>query len=270
MKCLVVGASISQGYGLEHERLDHRLWVNQLVKSMSDEISSITNVSNAGDDNFQIFKKTCTELSKDDYDTVIVCWQNIPRTNYHFGLETYNTRFAIVGSQPPYDINLNNNTQISKAQLSTMRKNLIAYYNHHWDISDLVFYVNTLVQLATNCNTIIRFVNYNLPWNHYRYFDRIEFTTPDSLDPFTNELLQSDQRNDEESKKIYKILHDCYAELGGIKEHYWLNLYDPLRSRQVDIVFPQEPHPGYQSQKIFSELLSERYSESLTTFKNTL
>jgi len=270
MKCLVVGASISQGYGLEHERLDHRLWVNQLVKNMFDKTTLITNISNAGDDNFQIFKKTCTELSKNTYNTVIVCWQNIPRTNYFFGLETYNTRFAIVGSQTPHEINLNNNTNISKSQLSTMRKNLIAYYNHHWDIANLVFYVNTLIQISKHQKADIRFINYNLPWNHYKFFDRISFATPSSLDPFTIELLQSDQRDDEESSEIYKMIHDCYDELGGIQENHWLNLYEPLRSKQVDIVLKEDPHPGYKSQKIFTDFLTQRYSESLTIFKNTL
>jgi len=82
--------------------------------------------------------------------------------------------------------------------------------------------------------------------------------------------LQSDQRNDGESLEIYEMIHDCYNELGGIQENHWLNLYEPLRSKQVDIVLPDEPHPGYKSQQIFTDLLTQRYSESLTTFKNTL
>jgi len=271
MKCLIAGASISAGYKLSHGKLDTKLWATRLLKNIDNcDIKNIENVSHTGDDNFQIFKKTSLSIMKENYKSVIVCWQNIPRTNHFFGLETYNTRFAIISSQTPYDIKLLNGSSITKTQLINMRKNLLAYYNHHWDIANLVFYVNTLIHITKQKKINIRFVNYNLPWNAYKFFDRVSWNTTSSLDPFTNELLQSQQRDDVESKEIYKIIHNEYEDLGGIQEKYWLNLYEPLRSKQTDSVLPDDPHPGYKSQNVFTDFLTRSYSESLTTNKNTV
>ena len=271
MKCLITGASISAGHGLSQGKLDEKLWATRLLKNIDNcDIENIKNLSNAGDDNFQIFKLTSLSLMKENYKSVIVCWQNIPRTNYFFGLETYNTRFAILSSQPPRDINLLNGSSITKTQLTNMRKNLLAYYNHHWDLANLVFYVNTLINITKQKKINIRFVNYDLPWNNYKFFDRVSWNTPSSLDPFTNELLQSQQRDDSESKEIYKIIHNEYEDLGGIQEKYWLNLYEPLHSKKTDVISLDDLHPGYESQDIFTSFLTRSYSESLTTNKKTV
>lgn len=261
MKCLVVGGSISAGYGLALERLDSSLWANKFLKTIKNyDLEDIENISSPGDDNFEIFKKTFSKLKKATYNTVIVCWQATHRKNYCFGLETYDTRFSLVYPEASYDINLVNDTKVSKDQLLKMQKNFISLYNYHWDIKDLVFYVNALVHISMQKEIDIRFVNYNLPWDSHSFFNRIEFEAPSSLDPFTNEILQSDYRDDSQIKEIYKLIHDEYDDFGGIQENYWLNLYDPLRRKQIDIVLPNEPHPGYKSQEIFADFLTQSYN----------
>ena len=271
MKSLIAGASISFGHGLSQEKLDVKLWANRLLKNIDNcDISDIENVSITGDDNFQIFKKASIKLMKEDYKSVIVCWQDIPRTNYFFGLETYHTRFAIISSQTPHDIKLVNNICIPKSQLINMQKNIIAHYNHHWDLSNLVFYVNSLIHVAEQKKSKIRFVNYDLPWNSYKFFDKVAWKTPDKLDPFTRYVLQSEVRDDVESNEIYQMIHNDYANLGGIQEKYWLNLYDPLRRKQTDNVSSDDKHPGYQSQDMFTDFLTQCYSESLTINKKPI
>jgi hypothetical protein len=264
MKFLVAGASVSAGAGLQDGKLDRKLWVNQLLtKVYKCSLNDISNISIIGIDNKQIFKLCSQALVNNQIDVAVVAWQSMPRTNFNFGLETYNTRFPIVSAQPTHDIQLVNNEKVSSKELSKIQKFLLTYYNYHHDISDLIHYINILNFIAEQNNTKIFFVNYNLPWQTQRFFDFIEWTTPDTLDRLTQTVLNFEIRDDTETKKLYNLIHHEYLQLGGICEHRWLNLYEPLRLLEVDKISKTDPHPGYLSQDIFSKKLYKLYSERM-------
>jgi len=261
MKCLIAGASVSAGYGLDLGKRDPALWANQFITHVTDcKLSNIQNISSVGLDNFQIFKKCSTSLIREQYDLVLVCWQSMPRIILNFGLENYNTSFILSSHDICKDINLVANTKVDASDLKLIQKIYLAHYNYHWNIHDLVVYTNVLKQLADQKGTKIYYVNYWLPWQNNKFFKKIDYTAPSDLDLFTQELLQIELRNDTEIKQLYNFIHDQYQQSGGIQEDIWLNLYEPLRTIQVDGISKQDNHPGPKSQNVFNEFLIERFS----------
>jgi hypothetical protein len=241
-KILAVGCSMTRGHGLDGDLHDPKLWVNQLFGP----IGKVTNLSVTGMNNYWIFLETMSELirSNNDYDIVIVGWSAIPRYYFHVGLELYSVHTKLDHN----DINVNNGTTFSGTWLSKIGDDLKKIHNDHWDILDLVKYTNILVRAQeTTPDRKIFFVNTLSPWcRNYFEFKRIVF--PSDLDPYEQDLLQVETRDDEEIFALYKMIHSHYSEFGGINEPKWLNLYDSLRSLQIDDVSSTDRHPGYQSQ----------------------
>ena len=96
-----------------------------------------------------------------------------------------------------------------------------------------------------------------LPWDN-QYFNRQDWNVPSELDQFSQNILNADLRSDHESKLLYTMIHDEYSKHGGIQEKYWLNLYEPLRTIQIDKISEDDTHPGIQSQHIFFDFLKLR------------
>ena len=96
-KCLVVGCSFTAGTGLNLEKNDPKLWVNQLCKHIG--VDGVENLSHAGVNNDWIFLETVSELVKKNYDLVLVGWSVIPRFYFNVGLELYHTGANIKNTQ---------------------------------------------------------------------------------------------------------------------------------------------------------------------------
>jgi hypothetical protein len=242
MKILVNGCSYTAGYGLDLEKNDPRLWVNQLFKD-----HEVTNLAKSGYNNHSIFVSAAEEIVKEDYDLAVIAWSSIPRWNANLGFESYSTLTRFTNE---LDINLNPNYTISKKWLEDTGDRLRKFHNDHWDILDLVRYVNILIKLT---NQKVVFVNGLGPWcnNYFRYKDIVY---PSELDVYIQKLLQTETRDDKEICNLYKLMHQSYANAGGIREEYWLNLYSSLRSIKIDDVSATNVHPGYLSQDLFVEL----------------
>jgi hypothetical protein len=264
-KLLVAGASISAGYGLLAERYDPALWVNQLAKKSLDiELSNIHNVSIAGSDNNSIFRSAVGNMLTESYNYIIVCWQIMPRFNYTLGLENYDTTVNLIGKTDlKRDIHLAGYQTASKKEIAQTHKFFSKYHNYHWDILELISYIQVLNYIANTQNSHIYYVNYRQPWETNRMFDRKEWSRPSDLDKCTCEILSTDFRDDTDSQTLYNMIHDSYVHNGGIQEDYWLNLYNPLEPMSVDTVSDSDNHPGYKSQQIFEQYLSSCLKEHL-------
>jgi hypothetical protein len=161
------------------------------------------------------------------------------------------------------DINLNNHVTIPGSWLANIGDNLKKIHNDHWDILDLVKYVNALIMIhETSSTKKIFFVNTLSPWCR-NYFEQKTIIRPSDLDPYEQDLLQVETRDDNEIDALYQMIHQQYSYYGGIKESHWLNLYDSLRSMQVDNASATDAHPGYISQEKYSEYLGRILREKL-------
>lgn len=246
-KILVVGCSISRGHGLPDTVRNPELWVNKLFPNQD-----IKNVSQTGANNYWIFLETISELIQQHYDIVLVGWSAIPRYNFHVGLELYTVRTMLSNS---VDIGLNNYETISGKWLDKIGDNLKKISNDHWDILDLIKYVNTLVEIQKVCRGgKIFFVNSLAPWPQ-GYFTHKKINLPSDLSTYEQTLLSVKTRDDDEIFQLYDMIHRQYQKYGGIKEEHWLNLYQSLRSMQIDDVDINDKHPGLKSQQIFVNYL---------------
>lgn len=255
---LISGASVSFGAGLPNQKENKNLFVNQLAHQLhGDNLEQIDNISVIGIDNKEIFLTTASNIINKKYEHVLVCWQGIPRINLNLGLETYQTTVSIVSPEcSGHDINLVGGQRISGKKILEIRNYLLRFYNPHWEILELVQYINILVDLARSENIKLYFINYSMPWAHERYFDKIQFLVPSDLDGFTQSVLQYESRNDLETRQLYEMIHNQYQNLKGIQEQLWLNLYHPLIGMQIDCASTNDRHPGIASQQIFVDYLS--------------
>lgn len=258
-KILVVGCSMTRGHGLQKESEDPKLWVNQILSPFGE----IHNLSCTGRNNQWIFHETVSAMlaEKNSYDIVLVGWSAIPRYFFHVGLELYSVHTMLSN----IDINVNNKVTFSGRWLERIGNDLKKIHNDHWDILDLIKYVNTLIALQeTSPSKKIFFVNTLSPWCR-NYFNFQTHSLPSELNIYEQNLLQIETRDDDEIFALYKMIHKHYSKYGGIRESHWLNLYDSLRSMQVDNVSACDNHPGYLSQEKFTQYLGPILQEKMNT-----
>lgn len=186
------------------------------------------------------------------FDRVVVAWSVIPRYHFRAGLETYCTDTKLDGK---YDINLVGGEVITKHWLQETGDRLRMIHNDHWDILDLVQYVNILKSLWNQSNGL-HFVNAMGPWCR-DYFTRQNAVVPSDFDPYIQSLLRCDERSDQEIFDIYNRIHSEYDEHGGINADLWLNLYDSFDSLKTDTIAHDDVHPGLASQDVFTKFLRQ-------------
>ena len=260
-KFLITGSSASAGYGLTNEEMMQCFWPTDLIQSQF-PLCNMVNASIVGGGNAEIFNETYANIKTGNFTHAMVTWSVIPRTNINYGFELYPTSSTfVVFSEYFIDINLVSNQTITAKEQRKQKFNT-RYYNYHWDILDLVIKCNLLIDLAKQYSCQIGFVNFCLPWKHEQFFNKIEWTTPTELDGFTQEILSSEDRDDAETKLLYEVMHSAYEKFGGIREDYWLNLYDPFYDYQVDYIGSKTGgHPGPGSQTVIAQLLQSKFNQ---------
>ena len=255
-KVLIAGCSFANGTGLPQGADNPRIWANQLCKKLSSQ--SVKNVARTGANNQTIFLETMSALIKDTYDLVLVEWSAIPRYNITVGLELYE-----VNSMLTHSVNLVGNNTISAAWLLGLKDKLLKLHNDHWDLLNLVKYVNILIEIQSKSRPgKIFFINGIGPWPD-QYFVKKQINLPSDLDTYTYDLLQSDQRNDAEIFQLYDMIHDQYNQYGNIQESYWLNLYESQMKIRIDTVSDTDGHPGYLSQDMYANNFYKTLIEKL-------
>lgn len=259
-KVLFAGCSYVAGNGFELHKNDPGLWVNLLHQNTQLKNFELINASRGGRSNAGIFQDAVWHLAKGDIEIAFVCWTCMPRYELDLGLETYDTRSVFIPNSPQRDHNLNT-ISYSKKYLDNIRDRFTSLAHVHREIVNLVYYVNSLVNLAKLANAKIFFVNSRCQWDN-NYFQKLENVLPDQYTEFTKKNLNVDTRCDEEIFEIYNKMHREYAEAGGIQESHWLNLYNSLRSQIID-TNNDNTHPGYQSNQLYYKQFSQALTQKL-------
>ena len=250
-KILISGCSFSAGYGMPEGIADEKNWPNLLANKLG--INSVTNVAKNESNNHWIFLETISAMLHDHYDLVLVQWSAIPRFNAKIGLELYSIDSMLVD-----DVNIVGRETIKKEWLMEIKNRLLRIHNDHWDILDLVKYINVLIELQVRARQgKIFFINGLGPWSQ-DYFEKKQISLPSDLDQFTYDLLQVDMRDNDEIFKLYDMIHEHYSCYGNIQEHQWLNLYQPMTQLKIDTIEPNDDHPGFESQSLFADLFAQQ------------
>jgi hypothetical protein len=250
---LFAGCSFTAGVGLDGGRESPNLWVNQLhQRFLPFSKTKILNIARGGRANAGIFQDAVFNIVSHNVKYAVVAWTSTPRYEFELGAELYDTRCYFIPNGPLRDHNLNN-IRYSKKYLENVRDRFLCLINQHYEILNLLYYVNSLIILCKKLNTKIFFVNALCEWDQ-DYFKELNNVLPNQYTKFTQNLLNVTTRSDEEIFKIYKKIHTEYKIAGGINENLWLNLYNSLDSLTIDKGNDNE-HPGIKSNLIYTNTL---------------
>lgn len=258
LKILFSGCSITHGDGLDLKNQNSMHYSNVLVSEVFDAQAHVNNIGVGGYSNLKIFLDTCIELTKSTqkYDFVFVGWTSYPRFYAQVGLEQYNCNRSFIPGSSLLDF-YGNNLSFSSKFLNNLRDSLSLISNPHYDILDIVQYVNILKLLAESKGTKIYFLNNLCQWDA-NYFNQIESPIkPDLLTNYTNKILNSNNRDDNQIDFLYRKMHKDYQSVGGIQKQLWLNLYDSMISMIIDLG-TDNLHPGPLTHQSYGNFLAKK------------
>jgi len=256
---LFSGCSFVFGTGLEDNYSNPNHFSNILADNLFNNNYQIDNIGVPGNSNERIFLESLHHLTKTYYEYAFICWTSLPRYVCWVGLELYQCRQTFSPGNIFLYEHKGNDISWTRDQLIDFQNKFILLNHQHYYIRDLVDYINILIDVAKSKGTNIFFINSLLPWDQC-YFTHInEEVTPCKLTNYTNELLNSDKRDDIEINLLYQMMHKHYAENGGIQEERWLNLYQSLYSMMID-VGDDNLHPGIKSHQLFADMLLKNYN----------
>ena len=256
---LFSGCSITAGTGFTEEKNEPGLWVNLLHSQMFSHTTKL-NVGQSGRSNAGIFQDTVKNLLTHQVEYAIVQWTSTARFNIELGFELYDTFQSFIPNAPCRDHNLNS-INYSAEYLNSIRDRFTTLVHDYYEICNLVEYVNTIIKLAQITNTRVFFVNGSGIWDK-NFFDKKTNVLPAQYTEYTQQLLNSKNRDDKEVYKLYEKMHNKYNELGGINESWWLNLYDSMSNQQSD-TNNDKMHPGPDSNRRYCELFSTALIERI-------
>jgi|APSaa5957512576_1039674.scaffolds.fasta_scaffold57822_1 hypothetical protein len=265
---LFAGCSFTAGTGLLKEKDDANLWVNKLASSGDLIYLDKINSACAGNSNEQIFSDTVFNLTKFEVEYAFVQWSSIPRIIIETGLETYSTKHNLCPADTILSHSLIDST-ISKKYINKVKNMLFSLMHDNGELLKLVYYVNSLIQLGNRIGTKVFFINGLCPWDKdfFRIMDDVK--KPSGYTQYTQMLINNELRDDEESFTIYKKMHNEYNASGGIQPTHWLNLYDSMRSLQID-TGNDDSHPGIKSNEVYATLFYNKFKEKINVFLNTV
>jgi hypothetical protein len=257
-KLLFSGCSLTQGVGLELEQMDPANYCNVFSRLAFDH-GQVDNIGLGGHSNLRIFLDTSRQLLSGEYNYAFVGWTSYPRHVFYPVVQPEHNRHWLIPNSPvcqePFeDINL------SEKELLLLRDKFLLLQHAHYDILDIVRYVNILVHLAQSVGTKIYFINNLCHWDQDYFKRAVEPVKVSDLTPHTRELIDVASRRDTMIVALYNQMHDEYEEHGGIQEQLWLNLYDNISNKMVDIG-NDNSHPGTATYTKYGTLLAQRFSE---------
>lgn len=235
------------------------LWVNQLYHKYFAHTTKL-NIGVGGRSNQGIFQDTVKALTSLPVEYAFVEWTNFPRYEVQLGFELYSTRVAFMPNSNLTDHNVHG-AKYSSQYLTKIRDRLTALAHPCWDIIDIVSYTNTIINVAKLTKTQVFFINGLCPWDQ-DFFVRMANVLPSEYTARTQEFLEVETRDDNQSFELYNKLHSHFEADGGIHQDLWLNLYQSMRHNRIDVNL-DTVHPGIESNDLYTRLFSQALEQLL-------
>tara|TARA_R110000868_G_scaffold16823_4_gene74569 strand:+ start:754 stop:1560 length:807 start_codon:yes stop_codon:yes gene_type:complete len=255
-KLVCTGASITVGYGWDLSDTDQvdSMWVNQLPKKINSfKNLEIINLGVTAQSNELIFESTINAIAnyKQDIEMLLCSWVSCLRYHYSLGFELYATNdlFPRVLQQ---DLGLNSGT-IPKDYVNNLKTRFFSLHHLHFEILKIIRYTNIISNLASSCNINVYHINDSCPWDQDFFVKQSGL--PSAYTKFTQEeILNVNNRSDDEIYKLYDKMHNEYQAAGGIKKENWINLDQSFLSLSSD-KNSDNRHPGKKSNNLYSDLV---------------
>jgi hypothetical protein len=242
MKVAFAGCSMTRGDGFDMAYLAPEIWPNIISRVFDFEPK---NLGISGASNLRIFQTASQAILSKKYDLVFCQWTMLNRLWLSPDPDIwYFVTGDIKHSFEYRNVKLN---QQEKTDLERM----ITQLNHDYqNIIELVDYIKILEELAQHNQVKIAHVNGMVPWQS-DLSDENTVNDFSAWSPYTRQLLDFDNRSDEEIKKLFLKLHNKFLELNPRR---WINLFNSFQSQIVDVA-PLGPHPGLRSHVLMSNLV---------------
>lgn len=242
MKVAFTGCSLTRGDGFDMVYLAPEIWPNIISRVFE---FNAQNLAISGASNLRIFHTACQAILTGNYDLVFCQWTQLNRLWLSPGPDTW---YFVTGDQRDsfeygnFKMNLQQKTDL---------EHTVAKLNHDYqNIMELVDYVLIIQQLADAHQVKIAHINGLLPWTPdlAKADTAVDFS---AMSDYTRELLDFDQRNDAEIKKLFVKLHDKFSKL---EPRRWINLFDSFENQVIDTA-PRANYPGPRSHVAMSNLV---------------
>lgn len=260
-KILFAGCSYVKGNGLELLDQDPQHFCNVFTNEYFQENYTVTNIGVGGSSNLSIYLSASLAMMQQKFDYVFVGWTSYPRYNFRLGFETYEFGKQITISGGTRAMNFCHNghkLSYSRKWLEDFRDKYLLAHHEHFETVEIIKYVTLLTRLAELVGTKLYFINNMCPWTP-GYFERKLTVMPRDLDPYTQQILEVDSRDDSQIFELYDLMHDDFERFGGINSQKWINLYQSFKNTMVDVGNDQR-HPGPLSHNKFGKFLTQKFS----------
>lgn len=247
---LFTGCSYTAGSGFDTEKDDPQLWVNQIHNRYFAH-TKLLNVGSGGRSNAGIFQDTMWYMLHRPVRYAFVEWTSMPRYNLELGFELYETYQTFLPNGTCLDHKLND-IEYSSSYLNSIRDRFTALAHDCYEIVNLLHYVNVIAKCASLTQTEIFFVNGLCPWDH-NFFEKKTQVLPNQYTAYTQKILNTQNRDDDEIFALYEKMHQRFELTGGIQSNLWLNLYDSMWDTRID-ANNDGCHPGYESNKQYTQV----------------
>jgi len=251
------GCSFTEGVGLPDIKDNQYLWVNTLYRSSpSLSKNKLLNLGVGGSTNYEIFTASIAALINHDCEYLFVSWTALMRYRFSLGVETYPTDQYWSPHSKLDDVNLCPNITYSKKYLIDLRNKFLALHHDHYEIVKILNYTSIINQLGQKLGVKVLFVNNILPWDN-NYFDHVSRTDrlPTDTTKYTQELLNLDNRSDQEFFVLYDKIHSDYHKTNGVDRCVWLNLYNGFEKNFHLDCGNDNVHPGILSHTKYGDFL---------------
>jgi hypothetical protein len=239
------GCSFTVGEGFPEQLRDDYIYDRLLTKKFN---FNSTNNAQPGAGNYVIFMCTVKALKEKKYDIIFVQWSALNRLWLSPGPETWYVATINKGiTEYQY-----RNIYLGKKDKLKFEETVTILNHDYQNIFDLITYCDVLSNLATINSTKLVFINGHVPWQD----DLIKpFDTNDpgaSLSDYTKNMLEFDDRSDEEIILYFSKLQQKFTELDQSK---WVNLFKSCVSSSPD-KGPLGNHPGIQGHALTADKIS--------------
>lgn len=238
MSVCFAGCSFTYGEGFASSQERDQYVYDRLV-AREFELNH-SNVAQPGNSNYKIFLDAAKSITSGKYQIVFAQWTGLRRIWLHPGPDTcYKISPADLREQPDY---VYRDIFISKKDRKKINDTIVILNHDYQNLLDVIEYCNILERLANNCNTKVYFINGLVPWQQ-DLFTELKSNLSNSLSNFTKDMLDFDNRSDDE---IIKFVSELQTATSTLNQSLWVNITESFQKNATD-VGPVGHHPGIKS-----------------------
>jgi len=200
--------------------------------------TKIKNIAIKGSSNYLTFMRSASAIQSNTYDVVFTQWTMPTRLWLFPGPDTQ--FFTNDHSDTAYTYR---EIYLSARKKRNLIDTLLMLNGEFQNLIELVDYCQILDSLASTNNTRSYYINGLLRWTKDLFTSNNYEDMSHSFSAYTKNLLDFDNRNDDELEHFHYILS---SKLKTLNSNKWVNMFNSIKTNMVDTT-PENHHPGVKT-----------------------